>query len=407
MDRRNFVQSVLLASASPLVNASIASDVKKAVASVLNSLNRGPLAIAMWDFSWLERRWPGAGYENWDVVLDELLCRGYNAVRIDAYPHLIALDPEREWELLPEWNMQAWGAPGRCIIKVQPSLNEFIKKCKARGIEVALSTWFRQDVDDVRLNLTRPEDHIRIRGKTLESIAREGLLDNILYVDFNNEFPVWCKFLPDHYIRNSPGGYKWMKIIEDGLRTKYKDIPFTFSFAHEFINYKTENVSTHDFLELHLWMTLYSEFYSEINYNFERFDPKGFENVQLKAEKLYRSKPLYWQNKLKEGVDLLIDWSKLSGKPLVTTECWGIVDYKDFPMLNWDWVKDLCAIETIQAAASGRWLAIATSNFCGPQFVGMWRDIKWHQRLTTIIKTAQIDPSFEDNRLMKRIFHLH
>lgn len=44
----------------------------------------------MWDFSWLERRWPGAGYENWDLALDELCERGYNAVRIDAYPHLLA-----------------------------------------------------------------------------------------------------------------------------------------------------------------------------------------------------------------------------------------------------------------------------------------------------------------------------
>jgi len=47
----------------------------------------------MWDFSWLERRWPGAGYEDWDKVLDELAERGYNAVRIDAYPHLIAENP--------------------------------------------------------------------------------------------------------------------------------------------------------------------------------------------------------------------------------------------------------------------------------------------------------------------------
>src|SRR4030042_4547538 len=42
-----------------------------------NSQNSKPLAIAMWDFSWLERRWPGAGYEDWDQILDELLNRGY------------------------------------------------------------------------------------------------------------------------------------------------------------------------------------------------------------------------------------------------------------------------------------------------------------------------------------------
>ena len=31
----------------------------------------------------------GAGYVDWDQVLDELSERGYNAIRIDAYPHLI------------------------------------------------------------------------------------------------------------------------------------------------------------------------------------------------------------------------------------------------------------------------------------------------------------------------------
>jgi hypothetical protein len=25
-----------------------------------------PCAITMWEFSWIERRWPGAGYEDWD-----------------------------------------------------------------------------------------------------------------------------------------------------------------------------------------------------------------------------------------------------------------------------------------------------------------------------------------------------
>ena len=59
-----------------------------------------PLAITMWDFSWLERRWPGAGYEDWAKVLNELLVRGYNAVRIDAYPHLVANDANTEYTIL-------------------------------------------------------------------------------------------------------------------------------------------------------------------------------------------------------------------------------------------------------------------------------------------------------------------
>lgn len=70
-----------------------------------------PFAITMWDFSWIERRWPGAGYEDWDRALEELTDRGYDAVRIDAYPHLVAEDIGKEWTLQPVWTLQAWGAP--------------------------------------------------------------------------------------------------------------------------------------------------------------------------------------------------------------------------------------------------------------------------------------------------------
>ena len=58
-----------------------------------------PFAITMWEFSWIERRWPGAGYEDWDQALTELTDRGYDAVRIDAFPHLMAWDAHREWTL--------------------------------------------------------------------------------------------------------------------------------------------------------------------------------------------------------------------------------------------------------------------------------------------------------------------
>lgn len=77
-----------------------------------------PVAITMWDFSWLERRWPGAGYEDWDLALDELVERGYDAVRIDAYPHLLAADPSRTWDILPPWNTQDWGAPAPVSVQV-------------------------------------------------------------------------------------------------------------------------------------------------------------------------------------------------------------------------------------------------------------------------------------------------
>jgi hypothetical protein len=353
---------------------------------------RQPLAITMWDFSWLERRWPGAGYENWDFILDELIRRGYNAVRIDAFPHLVAAAPERTWELLPVWTQQVWGSPARNRVRIQPELNQFFRLCGDRGLKVGLSTWFRQDVDDTRMKIHTAEDHGGIWKATLDSIAADGLLQHLLYVDLCNEFPldIWAPFVPKGMKRASPVGARWMRDSIAVVRKAYPDLDYTFSMTSEYDTWREQDVSMLDFLELHLWMTQWSDFYKQVGYHYERFDPKGYDHLQERAKPLYLSKPEYWQSKLKNGIRFGADWSRTSGLPLITTECWSIVDYKDWPLLTWDWIKELCEVGVRSAAATGRWVAMGTSNFCGPQFAGMWRDEAWHQQLTKVIHASRV-----------------
>jgi hypothetical protein len=356
-----------------------------------------PHAITMWDFSWLERRWPGAGYEDWDQALDELLDRGYNAVRIDAYPHLTALDPDRSWELVPCWNQQDWGAPARVSVCVKPALLEFLSKCKDRSIAVGLSTWFREDTTGQRLLIPTPERHAEIWARTLSFIEQAGLLDTILYVDFCNEWPlsVWAPFFKCPKEQEpqwqSDLSLAWMRRAVAALRPQFPAIPLTFSFTTELRNWPGKDVAFLDFIEPHLWMTHNNDFYERIGYTYQRFDSSGYENLVRLAEPLYHSDRSYWDRTLVEGIEDLAAWSRASGKPLVTTECWGLVDYKDWPGLDWGYIKDLCELGTRTAAATGRWSAIATSNFCGPQFVGMWRDVAWHRRLTDVIKTSAMN----------------
>ncbi len=201
LDRRNFLGwGAALAAAltsKPSKSSGIASmqmkgatGPKSSEVTIVKQRFPHPLAITMWDFSWLERRWPGAGYEDWDQVLDDLKVRGYDAVRIDAYPHLVSVDPHKEWELLPCWNQQAWGSPALNRVHVQPSLNEFIAKCADRGLKVGLSTWCRQDRDNQRMKIRSPQDLGRIWRLTLDTIREAGLLEQLLYVDLNNEFPI-------------------------------------------------------------------------------------------------------------------------------------------------------------------------------------------------------------------------
>ena len=87
-----------------------------------------PFAITMWEFSWIERRWPGAGYEDWDQALTELTDRGYDAVRIDPYPQLIALSDTGSFALDPVWEACGWGSIKPITVSnVLENLLEFLR----------------------------------------------------------------------------------------------------------------------------------------------------------------------------------------------------------------------------------------------------------------------------------------
>lgn len=359
-----------------------------------------PRAISMWDFSWLERRWPGAGYENWDLALDELMERGYHAVRIDAYPHLIHLDAHAEWELLPCWSVNDWGSPMLTRVQVMPALVEFLTACAKRGIRVGLSSWYRRDSKQAWRTICSPRVHAESWLKVLDLIREAGLMDTLLYLDLCNEWPlpIWA---PYFYGKDkeeiAPGEDKgwdhpqataWMCEAMDRIRQQAPNLPLTFSTQQPGDWSKAGFV---DFLEPHIWMAG-GDFYNRVGYTFRHFfDHTEYENVQRYARCIYETDREKWQNHLRHTIDLAAQDATHANKPLITTECWGVVDYKDGPLLDWEWVKELCALGTEYAAQKGCWVAIGTSNFCGPQFVGMWRDVEWHRRLTHCIRSSKVN----------------
>jgi len=369
-----------------------------------------PYAISMWDFSWLERRWPGAGYEDWDVALGDLVERGYDAVRIDAYPHLVSADPHRQWDLRPAWNQTSWGAQSRVTVCVLPNLLAFIQAARRHGVRVALSTWYREDDDDTRMRIRTPQDQAQIWLDTLRAIDTAGLLDSVLYVDLCNEFPVqaWAPFMyrmasDPPLSRTQPEVTGWMRESIERLRADFPELDYTFSFCTEFATWPEQDVSFLDVLEPHVWMSHpeTSGFNARVGYDFQKFDPVGFDNLVSRGRSEYEANREHYDAALYRTIDTVAEWSRATGKGLWTTECWAVVDWKDWPGLDWDWVMDLTARGCERAAASGRWLGMSTSNFCGPQFHGMWREVDWHLRLTDIIRSAPVDPEIATSRAVR------
>jgi len=385
-----------------------------------------PYAITMWDFSWLERRWPGAGYEDWDKALGELAERGYDAVRIDAFPHLVATDPEREWELIPVWNQQSWGASSIVRVRVLPELIEFIGAAGRVGIKVSLSSWFREDRENTRVRFATPESFGRMWVETLRHIEGAGLLDQILFVDLCNEFPlvVWAPWLyveqlarnalrgglsmdasltevmPTQASRTETRVSEWIATSVSVVGQVFPELDVTYSFATELTTWRNQDVSALDVLEPHIWMANneYSDYYDRVGYHFERFDTSGYDHVVSRGRQEYLSRQDFYDEALFRMIDTVVEWSRTTGKPLYITECWSLVDYKDWPGLEWDWILDINARAVEYAASTGRFVGIATSNFCGPQFTGMWREIEWHQRLTRLITSATVDEDIRASR---------
>ena len=95
-NRRDFIKTLSLASGAMALSGSMAGCELKHRGmdySRVSQLQK-PVAIAMWDFSWILRHHKFGEFEDWDQVLQGLADRGYNAIRMDAMPQFVAADTD-------------------------------------------------------------------------------------------------------------------------------------------------------------------------------------------------------------------------------------------------------------------------------------------------------------------------
>ena len=149
----------------------------------------------MWDFSWLVRRSsPEAEFANWSSVLDDVVERGYDCVRIDAFPHLIAADPhgvvQQNFSILPQKPDFMWGNHQTVTVDPRAGLISFISLAASRNICVGLSAWYNPDHTSRYLTIATPADLTRVWNETLTFLDQHQLLGSILWVDLCNEFPI-------------------------------------------------------------------------------------------------------------------------------------------------------------------------------------------------------------------------
>ena len=143
MERRNFIKAATLGAGSfmatsfdfPLHTDMFSNDEMTKRNQPLHKLKK-PLAIAMWDFSWILRHHRYGEFENWDKVLDQLAGRGYNALRLDVMPQYVAADTdgvitEEFRSVKKDWAPAKWGNDYTMSFRPREALLEFLPLCNS------------------------------------------------------------------------------------------------------------------------------------------------------------------------------------------------------------------------------------------------------------------------------------
>lgn len=402
----------------------------------LNDIKK-PLAITMWDSSWLRRRYVGGGFENFDTALDELIERGYNAVRIDAFPHMIANAPDgtnSERFLDPtgvnhqKYGFAQWGSPWTVYVYPRRDIVDFLKKCEERGVYVILSTWLKPTIEPRNEWIEGPMDLVRVWDETLEFLNKNNCLNNVIGVDVQNEFPygacnMWLanqmnSFKKDVALGNTPNRktefYRnYFNTVIKELKIRWPALPFAASSEMLFFSEDRDmDYSNFDWLDVHVWVHRYkfepvSEALNSIvefgephrmylngggNYMSTGFRIPGDINFEKYNEQIYdnwvKNIPAY-EEWLEEKISFVASVGKKYGIPYGCTEGWGTICWAEHPLLTWDLIKE-AGIMAAKLGSKYGYTFNCQSNFCAPHFLTLWRDVEYHREVSGIIKEGKL-----------------
>lgn len=361
------------------------------------STQEKPLAIAMWDFSWILRHHRYGEFENWDRVLAGLAERGYNAIRMDAMPQYVAADSDgqvtQEFRSVKDgWSPSLWGNDYTMSFRPREALLEFLPKCEKYGIRVGLATWFTNHGTGRKDIFLEQGGLARAWIETLNFLKENDLLRNVIYVDVLNEYPNWHGYdwLKDELGKRQDDDKKrlYNDFLSGTLRQIKAQFPGFDCFASLDSGMDLSNIDLSEFgaLDYHIW-----------------FDHRGgipglsdvsSRNQTLDYRKVYTGMQHFW----KENKPAYVSWMEgrlrdisqaaaAHGIVCGNTEGWGPIFWYDHPELEWGWVKESAEICVDLARRHSNYKFICTSNFTHPQHRGMWEDIRWHRKITAAIRS--------------------
>ncbi|MEA1951666.1 MAG: cellulase-like family protein [Planctomycetota bacterium] len=391
-----------------LASSGFGNDSLEASDDIRKDLEPARLTIAMWDFSWLYCHYPGGAFEDYDKVTDELLQRGFNTVRIDAFPMVIdqLISDKQEKFKVPADPLRNWGPSEKeWEHNAIAELIDFMTITKAKGISVILSSWGKGD----RKRYSNRKRFWKAWETVLDILQEKGLLDHVLYVDFDQEFPYFSPFaaelkrlskkrpkktanLPNAMQQAGAGTGAWnhaqREFVKEYFETtlahfheKYPGVRFTFSLTSFWREVRSIKPAGLDVLELHIWIKGQLNEYTGFNKLKKNRDPANDYKSYMAGicEAMKHQDAL--RKHMRQQLDTARSWAKELRVPLTTTEAWGPWWHMDHPDLQWPWLYDWCEYCIGLSSEYGFW-GSTPWNYSHPYWKN-WANIEWYRKVNT------------------------
>lgn len=372
---------------------------------------------AMWDYSWLAQHYPGGSISDFSRAADELVDRGFNTVRIDAFPLVIgSLKSDDETITLPGNPLANWGWSDQdrqhAIVR---ELVEFMRAVKQRGLSVILSSWGKdcKEYPDRRTALAKDRDGFRKSWeRVLDILGSHDLLSHVLYVDLDQEFPFFSPFKDElNGLGKAPAGPQSVEAAMEeagqfeqgltrmawkpaqmeyvrglfsemlpGFQSRYPRLRFTYSLTAFFKEVRAMGLQLFDVLELHFWIHS-PRFDNRTGFN-QLVKDRGPHHYKDYASRIAAALDTVGPMLVKEMDNRLSfaqSWSEELAAPVVTTEAWGPWWHMDHADLDWAWLRDWCE-QCMTLAAEHKLWGVTPWNYSHPYWKN-WPDVAWYRKV--------------------------
>lgn len=294
------------------------------------------LAVACWGHAWLTRRQEGwRGERRFLAAMDEIRDRGFNALRVDPFPHLIAppvtgvgLD---RFELLPERLEPGRGVRRPQVVRPCHGLRELLFAARDRNLKLWLSSAFLPDTQARRNFVRRPRDFIRVWSETLEFIRREGFADTVCAVDFCQEFPAphaawgaYRRIFRHHPLNPLPLAGNWSPAVARRAESYLLEVPRALRAAFPGYIYglsTSSSVEKHlrqmdtselDFLDYHLWLNDDPQFQLASGELLRHMPLRLAGNIQSRAAGLvWRARRDWWRRRMEQRLEEFLEFCRI------------------------------------------------------------------------------------------------